>query len=155
MRVYYDRDADVDLIKTKKVAIVGYGSQGHAHALNLRDSGIEVAVAELNATPGVRYAEPNGWMHAQGSRTAAPPVLAPDDPLLGLQWHLDLLDARRTWAIQDGDPAVVVAVIVTPSIGFPAGSTMVPAIRATSCASAVATVSAPISAMRSQPIFGV
>ena len=46
MRVYYDRDADVNLIKTKKVAIVGYGSQGHAHALNLRDSGVaEVAVA--------------------------------------------------------------------------------------------------------------
>ncbi len=37
MRVYYDRDADLNLIKGKKVAIVGYGSQGHAHALNLRD----------------------------------------------------------------------------------------------------------------------
>ena len=46
MRVYYDRDADINLIKGKKVAIVGYGSQGHAHALNLRDSGVkEVAVA--------------------------------------------------------------------------------------------------------------
>ena len=46
MRVFYDRDADVNLIKTKKVAIVGYGSQGHAHALNLRDSGVkEIAVA--------------------------------------------------------------------------------------------------------------
>ena len=46
MRVYYDRDADVNLIKTKKVAIVGYGSQGHAHAMNLRDSGVaDVAVA--------------------------------------------------------------------------------------------------------------
>ena len=39
MRVYYDRDADVNLIKGKKVAIVGYGSQGRAHALNLKDSG--------------------------------------------------------------------------------------------------------------------
>jgi ketol-acid reductoisomerase len=46
MRVYYDRDADVNLIKKKKVAIVGYGSQGHAHALNLKDTGVkEVAVA--------------------------------------------------------------------------------------------------------------
>ena len=46
MRVFYDRDADVNLIKTKKVAIVGYGSQGHAHTLNLRDSGVtEIAVA--------------------------------------------------------------------------------------------------------------
>jgi ketol-acid reductoisomerase len=41
MRVYYDRDADINLIKGKRVAIVGYGSQGHAHALNLRDSGRE------------------------------------------------------------------------------------------------------------------
>jgi ketol-acid reductoisomerase len=46
MRVYYDSDADLNLIKGKKVAIIGYGSQGHAHALNLRDSGVkEVAVA--------------------------------------------------------------------------------------------------------------
>ena len=46
MRVYYDRDADLNLIKNKKIAIVGYGSQGHAHAMNLRDSGIEnVAIA--------------------------------------------------------------------------------------------------------------
>ncbi len=41
MRVYYDRDADVNLIKAKKVAIIGYGSQGHAHAANLRDSGVK------------------------------------------------------------------------------------------------------------------
>ena len=45
MRVYYDRDADLNLIKGKKVAIIGYGSQGHAHALNLKDSGVkDVAV---------------------------------------------------------------------------------------------------------------
>ena len=46
MRVFYDRDADVNLIKSKKIAVVGYGSQGHAHALNLKDSGVkEVKVA--------------------------------------------------------------------------------------------------------------
>jgi ketol-acid reductoisomerase len=46
MRVYYDRDADINLVKTKKVVIVGYGSQGHAHTLNLRDSGVKnIAVA--------------------------------------------------------------------------------------------------------------
>jgi len=50
MRVYYDRDADLNLIKSKRVAIIGFGSQGHAHALNMRDSGVnEVAVA---ARPG-------------------------------------------------------------------------------------------------------
>jgi ketol-acid reductoisomerase len=53
MRVYYDRDADVNLIKGKKIVIVGYGSQGHAHALNLRDSGVKdvaVALKEGSAT---------------------------------------------------------------------------------------------------------
>jgi ketol-acid reductoisomerase len=45
MKVYYDKDADVSLIKGRKVAIVGYGSQGHAHALNLKDSGVKVTVA--------------------------------------------------------------------------------------------------------------
>ena len=41
MQVYYDKDADLSLIKGKKVAIIGYGSQGHAHALNLHDSGVD------------------------------------------------------------------------------------------------------------------
>ncbi len=53
MRVYYDSDADINLIKGKKVAIIGYGSQGHAHALNLRDSGVKevcVALREDSAT---------------------------------------------------------------------------------------------------------
>ncbi len=44
MNVYYDKDADLSLVKGKKVAIVGYGSQGHAHALNLNDSGVKVTV---------------------------------------------------------------------------------------------------------------
>ncbi len=44
MKIYYDKDADLSLIKGKKVAIVGYGSQGHAHALNLNDSGVKVTV---------------------------------------------------------------------------------------------------------------
>ncbi|NOT43068.1 MAG: ketol-acid reductoisomerase [Acidobacteria bacterium] len=43
-RMYYDTDADLELVRAKKVAIIGYGSQGHAHALNLKDSGVEVAV---------------------------------------------------------------------------------------------------------------
>ena len=44
MKVYYDKDADLSLIKGKQVTIVGYGSQGHAHAQNLRDSGVNVTV---------------------------------------------------------------------------------------------------------------
>src|ERR687885_214116 len=42
--MYYDKDADLSLIQDKKVAIIGYGSQGHAHALNLKDSGVSVRV---------------------------------------------------------------------------------------------------------------
>ncbi len=57
MRVYYDRDADVNLIKGRKVAVVGYGSQGHAHALNLRDSGVgAVAVALRTGSASARKA---------------------------------------------------------------------------------------------------
>ncbi|MFM2044094.1 MAG: hypothetical protein RLY86_2670 [Pseudomonadota bacterium] len=61
MRVYYDRDADVNLIKGKKVAIVGYGSQGHAHALNLKDSGVaEVRVALRPGSPSAAKAQKAG-----------------------------------------------------------------------------------------------
>ena len=61
MRVYYDRDADVNLIKAKKVCIIGYGSQGHAHALNLKDSGIkELAVALRPGSATAAKAEANG-----------------------------------------------------------------------------------------------
>ena len=58
MRVYYDRDADLNLIKSKKVAIFGYGSQGHAHALNLRDSGAKDLVVALRpGSPSAKKAE--------------------------------------------------------------------------------------------------
>ena len=61
MRVYYDRDADINLIKGKKVAIVGYGSQGHAHALNLRDSGIkDIVVALREGSASAKKAEDEG-----------------------------------------------------------------------------------------------
>ncbi len=61
MRVFYDRDADVNLIKGKKVAIVGYGSQGHAHAINLKDSGVnEVVVALRPGSPTTKKAEVAG-----------------------------------------------------------------------------------------------
>src|SRR6201999_952067 len=58
MRVYYDRDADIARILDKKIAIVGYGSQGHAHTLNLRDSGVkEVAVALREGSASAKKAE--------------------------------------------------------------------------------------------------
>ncbi len=61
MRVYYDSDADLNLIKGKKVAVVGYGSQGHAHLLNLRDSGAkEIAVALREGSASAKKAEAEG-----------------------------------------------------------------------------------------------
>ena len=62
MRVYYDRDADVNLVKDKKIAIAGYGSQGHAHALNLRDSGCQDIVIVLRSGSGsAKKAENDGF----------------------------------------------------------------------------------------------
>jgi ketol-acid reductoisomerase len=84
MRVFYDRDADVNLIKTKKVAIVGYGSQGHAHTLNLRDSGVkDVAVALRQGSGSIAKAEAEG-IKVMGPAEAAAwadvlMILAPDE----------------------------------------------------------------------------
>ena len=65
MKVFYDKDTDLKLIKSKKVAIIGYGSQGHAHALNLKDSGVDVTV-------GVRVGGPSdGKARAAGLKVAA------------------------------------------------------------------------------------
>lgn len=84
MRVYYDRDADVNLIKDKKVVIVGYGSQGHAHALNLRDSGVgEVAVALRPGSATAAKAEGENFKVMAPSEAAAwadvVMVLTPDE----------------------------------------------------------------------------
>jgi ketol-acid reductoisomerase len=62
MRVYYDRDADVNLVKPKKIVIVGYGSQGHAHALNLRDSGVaDVRIALKAGSATAKKAQDAGF----------------------------------------------------------------------------------------------
>jgi ketol-acid reductoisomerase len=61
MRVFYDRDSDLNLIKGKKVAVVGFGSQGHAHLLNMRDSGVkDITVALRPDSPSVKKAEAEG-----------------------------------------------------------------------------------------------
>ena len=59
--IYYDKDADLALIQSKKVAIVGYGSQGHAHAQNLRDSGVEVVIALKEGSKSVAKAHEEGF----------------------------------------------------------------------------------------------
>ena len=84
MRVYYDRDADIARLLDKKIAIVGYGSQGHAHALNLRDSGVgSVAVALREGSATARKAEAEGLEVMTVAAAAAWAdlimVLAPDE----------------------------------------------------------------------------
>src|SRR5260221_4173552 len=84
MRVYYDRDADVNLIKGKKVLVVGYGSQGHAHAMNLRDSGVkDVRIALKAGSATVKKAEGAGFTvmsPTDGAKWAdIIMVLAPDE----------------------------------------------------------------------------
>ena len=84
MRVYYDRDADIGLIKTRKVAIVGYGSQGHAHAQNLRDSGVgEVAIALRPGSATAKKVEDAGFAVLSVAEAAAWAdiimILAPDE----------------------------------------------------------------------------
>lgn len=61
MQVFYERDADLSLIKAKRVAVIGYGAQGHAHALNLRDSGVSVAVALQQGARRMADAERDGF----------------------------------------------------------------------------------------------
>ena len=61
MKMFYEKDTDVNLIKNKKIAIFGYGSQGHAHALNLKDSGVkEVVVALRDGSASKAKAESKG-----------------------------------------------------------------------------------------------
>lgn len=61
MKMFYEKDAEVDLIKSKKVAIFGFGSQGHAHALNLKDSGVnDVVVALREGSSSKKKAESQG-----------------------------------------------------------------------------------------------
>jgi ketol-acid reductoisomerase len=84
MRVYYDRDADVNLVKEKRIAIAGYGSQGHAHALNLRDSGIKDIVIVLRPGSGSAKKAKNDGFNVVEARDAAKNsdifmILTPDE----------------------------------------------------------------------------
>ena len=61
MRIFYDTDTSLDNLRGKKIAIIGYGSQGHAQAQNLRDSGLQVIVAELAGTSNYEKAIEDGF----------------------------------------------------------------------------------------------
>jgi ketol-acid reductoisomerase len=68
--MYYDKDADLDLIRQRRVAIIGYGSQGHAHALNLRDSGVDVSVGLPAASQSIEKARSAGLRVSQIEQAA-------------------------------------------------------------------------------------
>jgi ketol-acid reductoisomerase len=102
MRVYYDRDADIGLIKGKKVAIVGYGSQGHAHAQNLRDSGVsDVAIALRPGSATAKKAEEAGFKVLSNANAAKWAdiimVLAPDEHQAAI-YSDDLKDNMKSGA---------------------------------------------------------
>src|SRR4030042_3880620 len=71
MKMYYDKDADLGLLKGKKGAILGFGSQGHAQALNLRDSGVDVLVSEVSGTPNYELAVKYGFKPVSAAEAAA------------------------------------------------------------------------------------
>jgi len=82
-KIYYDKDASLDLIKEKTIGVIGYGSQGHAHAQNLKDSGCQVIVAEAAGSEGWKAAEDNGFEVSNAAEVAKAAdiiiMLAPDN----------------------------------------------------------------------------
>jgi ketol-acid reductoisomerase len=88
MKVYYDKDADLSIIKSKKVAIIGYGSQGHAHALNLKDSGVDVTVGLRPGSASWKKAENEGLKVAETAEAIKAAdvvmILTPDEFQKGL-----------------------------------------------------------------------
>src|ERR1700761_9234898 len=97
MRVYYDRDADINLIQGKKVVVVGYGSQGHAHALNLKDSGVkEIKIALREGSKTAEKAKAAGFEVVTPKQAAAWAdvlmILTPDE-LQSELYANDLADA--------------------------------------------------------------
>src|SRR5690606_788025 len=86
--IFYDKDADLSLIQGKKVAVIGYGSQGHAHALNLRDSGVEVKIGLKPDSKSVKKAQEAGFEVLTAAEAAkwgdVVVILAPDQHQRGL-----------------------------------------------------------------------
>jgi ketol-acid reductoisomerase len=106
--IYYDQDADLSLIQAKKVAIIGYGSQGHAHALNLRDSGVEVQVGLRPDSKSRAAAEEEGLtvdaVSAVAERADVIMMLAPDtsQPQIFADHIASKLDRSKTLMFSHG-----------------------------------------------------
>ena len=98
MRVYYDRDADLNLIKNKKVAVIGFGSQGHAHAQNMRDSGVKEVVIAVRPGASAKKAEAAGFKVmsvAEAAKWADVMMMATPDELQADIWKNELKDNMK------------------------------------------------------------
>jgi ketol-acid reductoisomerase len=88
MKVYYDKDADLSVVRSKKIAVIGYGSQGHAHANNLQESGVQVVVGLREGSGSVAKAEKAGLKVLPIPKAVAQAdvvmILAPDEKQAGL-----------------------------------------------------------------------
>ena len=116
MKVYYDKDADLSLVKGKNVTIIGYGSQGHAHAQNLNDSGVKVTVGVRKGGPSWAKAEKAGLKVADVAEAIAGgrPVVALESTLIshGLPRPRNLDVAREVEAAVRAGGAVPATVAV-------------------------------------------
>ena len=94
MKLYYDSDADLNLLKDKTIAVIGYGSQGHAQAQNLRDSGLNVIVGQREGSANYELAVEHGFQPVSGEEAAASAdviqMLTPD-PVQAAIYHASVL----------------------------------------------------------------
>jgi ketol-acid reductoisomerase len=94
-KIYYDKDANLNVLKGRTVGIIGYGSQGHAHAQNLRDSGVNVVVGELEGTKGYEMAREAGFKtmsSAEAAKEADVIMILIPDPLQPLVYEQSIKD---------------------------------------------------------------
>ncbi len=148
VQVYYESDVDKDLLKDKKIAVLGYGSQGHAHAQNLKDSGFDVVVGLYEGSKSWEKAEADGFEvmtsdeaakaadivvmlvpdHIQGDvyREAVEPNLEPGNVLLfahGFNIHYDIIkpsDKNDVVMIAPKGPGHILRQVYTEGVGVPA-----------------------------------
>ncbi|MDR0977558.1 MAG: ketol-acid reductoisomerase [Endomicrobium sp.] len=101
-KMYYDNDADLNLLKGKTIAVLGYGSQGHAHALNLRDSGVNVIVAQREGGANYKKAVEDGWKPVSIAEAVKQAdwvhVLLPDE-LQAKAWEEDIKSNIKKGAV--------------------------------------------------------
>jgi ketol-acid reductoisomerase len=101
-KMYYDNDADLSLLKGKTIAILGYGSQGHAHALNLRDSGVNVIVAQREGGANYKKVVEDGWKPVSIAEAVKQVdwihILLPDE-VQGKAWQEDIKSNIKKGAV--------------------------------------------------------